>query len=76
MNGKTCTICASKMKRNGKTKAGKQRWRCNNCGYTTTHEIESKHRDLNLFLSWLLSKKTQDEMPGGGRTFRRKTAKC
>ena len=76
MNGKTCIICASKMKRNGKTKAGKQRWRCSNCGYTTTHEIESEHRDLNLFISWLMSKKTQDEMPGGGRTFRRKTSKC
>ena len=32
-------------------------------------------KQLNIFLKWLFSKDIQKDMPGGGRTFRRKTSK-
>lgn len=63
------------MKRNGKTKAGSQRWACLCCQATTTRKINNDAKLLSQFLRWLLSKDTQKDMPGGGRTFRRKTAK-
>lgn len=75
MRAKTCSICGSKMKRNGKTKAGSQRWRCVSCGSSSTHKNNTETRDLKRFLDWLLSKETQLDMPGGGRTFRRRTSK-
>lgn len=63
------------MKRNGKTKAGKQRWRYRGCGSSATHSISTDERDLKAFLSWLLSKEAQADMPGQGRTFRRRTSR-
>ena len=39
------------------------------------HRALRRHRArFDEFLSWLLSKDTQLEMPGAGRTFRRRTA--
>jgi transposase-like protein len=32
VNNKKCNICGAKMKKNGFTKAGVQRWRCTSCG--------------------------------------------
>lgn len=63
------------MKRNGKTKAGRQRWRCKGCGASTTHTLNTDERDLKAFLEWLLSKDAQLDMPGQGRTFRRRTSR-
>ncbi len=71
MKTKICPACGSKMKRNGKTSAGRQRWRCTVCGSSSTHsyDVDSRHHDR--FLDWLLSRECQADMPGGGRTFRR-----
>lgn len=38
-------------------------------------KIDNKAKNLQLFLSWLFSKQIQVEMPGNGRTFRRKITK-
>ena len=62
------------MKRNGKTGAGRTRWRCTSCGASTTRRIDNSAKQLSAFLAWLLSRARQADMPGGGRTFRRKTA--
>lgn len=62
------------MKRNGKSRSGSQRWRCRACGASATHGNDVAARDLGRFVSWLLSKGAQADMPGGGRTFRRRTA--
>lgn len=62
------------MKRNGKTKAGTQRWYCPACLLSTTHKYNNSAKRLEEFLTWLMSKDTQSSMPGGGRTFRRRTA--
>lgn len=71
MKARICPACGSKMKRNGKTSAGKQRWRCLACGSSSLHSYDVGSRHLDQFLGWLLSKERQADMPGGGRTFRR-----
>ena len=70
-----CPCCEGSTKRFGKTKAGSQRWRCLECGATFTRAIDSTAKLLQLFLSWLLSGKTQDELSVSARTFRRKCAR-
>lgn len=70
----TCSLCGGKTKRHGKTSAGTQRWQCMSCKASTTHKINNDAKLLRQFLDWLLSRKRQADMPGGGRTFRRKTA--
>lgn len=59
------------MKRHGKTAANSQRWQCMSCKATKTRKIDSSAKKLDTFLRWLLSAKTQAEMPGQGRSFRR-----
>lgn len=75
MKSKICAICGAHMKRNGKTSSGKTRWRCTVCNTSTTQKIDNSAKLLEAFLSWLLSRKRQKDMPGEGRTFRRKCAK-
>ena len=75
MNNKKCPACGCEMKRNGRTGSGAQRWRCRACGAGSTHANDSAARDLRSFVGWLLSKDTQLDMPGQGRTFRRKTSR-
>lgn len=75
MKAHTCPLCGSRMKRNGKTSAGRTRWRCRSCGASSVRRIDGAAKLLDLFLSWLLTRRRQADMPGGGRTFRRKTAR-
>lgn len=70
-----CPVCGNKCGKYGKTKAGTQRWFCHRCRTSFTETISNDSKELNLFLEWLFSRRTQKEMPGGGRTFRRHTAK-
>lgn len=72
MKAKTCPSCGSQMKRNGRTSSGSQRWRCRSCGASDVHRYDVESRDLKRFLDWLLGKGAQLEMPGGGRSFRRR----
>ena len=69
-----CSACGSKMKRNGHTSSGATRWRCKACGASCTHRIDTAAKRLAEFLSWLMGKSAQSEMPGEGRTFRRRTS--
>lgn len=69
-----CPLCGGKTKRFGKTAAGAQRWQCLECKATFTHKIDNTAKLLKEFLIWLLSRRRQNDMPGGGRTFRRKTS--
>jgi hypothetical protein len=68
-------VCGSKMVRNGRTKAGAQRWRCKRCGSSYTHHIDTSAKELKIFLKWLLSRKTEAELGMNPRTFRRMAAK-
>lgn len=73
MNNKICPSCGKAMKRNGRTSAGTQRWRCRGCGSSAVHSYGSDLADFNAFIGWLLSKDSQRSMPGEGRTFRRRS---
>jgi hypothetical protein len=74
MSKTKCPYCGCAVKKFGKTAAGSQRWCCKNCKATFTHHIDNTAKLLTSFLKWLLSGKRQCDMPGGGRTFRRKMA--
>jgi ribosomal protein L37AE/L43A len=73
MNVVRCPSCGETMKRNGKTSAGRTRWRCRACGASATGHVDNSAKRLDEFLGWLLSKERQADMPGAGRTFRRRT---
>lgn len=75
MKAHACPLCGARMKRNGRTSAGRTRWRCTSCGASTARRIDSSAKLLESFLGWLLTRKRQADMPGGGRAFRRKTAR-
>lgn len=70
-----CPCCGSGAKKNGRTAAGSQRWKCLSCGATFTRKIDNSAKLLEAFLAWLLSGRRQADMPGGGRTFRRKCSR-
>lgn len=70
-----CPVCNGVCIKYGKNKSGSQRWRCRNCNSIVTPKIDNSAKQLDIFLKWLFSKETQSSMPGGGRTFRRKTAR-
>lgn len=74
MKAVKCACCGGPTKRNGGTSSGAQRWRCTACGASTTVRYDDTAARFDELLSWLLSKGTQPEMPGAGRTFRRRTA--
>lgn len=78
-NSKLCEVCGSALKRNGKTTAGTQRWRCIQCGASSVRKRGdlSRRAELNTFLQWILGKVPQAAFsPTQGRTFRRKSAWC
>ena len=60
------------MIRHGKTSTGRQRWRCKPCQITTLNEIDSTAKHLDEFLAWLLGRRRQVDVPGGGLSFRRR----
>ena len=60
------------MIRHGKTSTGRQRWRCQPCKITTLNEIDSTAKHLDEFVAWLLGRRRQADLPGGGRSFRRR----
>lgn len=69
-----CPYCGGRTKRNGRTSSGSRRWRCTACGASTTVRYDDTATRLDEFIGWLLSKDSQAAMPGGGRSFRRRTA--
>ena len=58
------------MKKNGRTKAGAQRWRCTSCGSSKVAKNDTSSRWLRSFVSWLLGKLSQAELKVNARTFR------
>lgn len=70
-----CPVCGGAMIRYGKNRSGSQRWRCRSCKATKTNRIDNTAKLLNQFLNWLFSRQRQRDLPGCGRTFRRKCAR-
>ena len=75
MKARACPLCGAKMKGNGRTSAGRTRWRCTSCGANSVRRIDNAAKLLDAFLGWLLTRGRQADMPGGGRTFRRRAAR-
>ena len=72
MNIPKCDSCGRKLIRYGLSKSGKQRWHCTSCHSTGVQRIDTSAKHLGEFLAWLLSGNRQADMPGGGRSFRRR----
>jgi len=70
-----CPVCKGVCIKYGKNKSGSQRWFCKKCKSIVTPKIDNSAKQLDIFLKWLFGKETQGSMPGGGRTFRRKTSR-
>ena len=70
-----CPVCGRICIKYGKNKSGTQRWFCNKCKMAFSPKIDNSAKQLKVFLKWLFSRERQSDMAGGGRTFRRKTAK-
>ena len=75
MNRVNCPVCGNPCVKSGRTNAGMQRWLCKKCRSSLTHQMDNTSKELQIFLEWLFGKQAQSEMPGEGRTFRRKAAK-
>lgn len=75
MTAYKCNICGSKLKKNGFTKSGKQRWRCCSCGGSSVRRNDTTTRWLRAFIDWLLGKLSQSELGIPARTFRDNTSK-
>ena len=73
MKSVKCPTCSRKVMKYGKTRAGVQRWFCKVCNLSFTNVYNDSTKLFQIFLNWLFSKKTQKDMPGQGRTFRRTT---
>ncbi|MCV0002671.1 IS1249 family transposase [Mobiluncus mulieris] len=74
-NRKACPECGKPMVKNGHDKRGVQRWRCPECRITGRWGNDVTARDLTFFLEFILGKNTHRDLPGQGRTFRRKAAR-
>ena len=70
-----CPACGGETKRNGRTSSGRTRWRCKSCGASTTQRYDDTPKLLRLFLRWLLSKGSQEELGMPARTFRQLTSR-
>lgn len=73
MSAPNCVSCSRSMTRHGLAASGKQRWQCPHCKATKVHSIDKSAKHLNELLAWLLSRQRQKDMPGQGRSFRRRT---
>ena len=60
------------MTRYGHSASGAQRWRCTPCNISQVSRINSTAKHLDEFLAWLLGGRRQVDLPGGGRSFRRR----
>ncbi|MCX8456018.1 IS256 family transposase, partial [Paenarthrobacter ureafaciens] len=59
-NSSCCQICGEELVKNGRTSAGRQRWRCKSCGSSSIRNRPdvTRRAQLDAFLGWLLGKQT------------------
>ena len=69
-----CPYCGGRAKCNGRTSSWSRRWRRTARGASMTVRCDDTAAGLGEFLGRFLSKGSQATMPGGGRSFRRRTA--
>ncbi|MGV2855488.1 IS1249 family transposase [Glutamicibacter sp. AGC84] len=77
-NQPRCDVCGNKLVKNGKNSAGRTRWRCKNCGASTTvsrPDITAK-KQFTSFHRWATGKQSIAELGTPRSTFHRTTAWC
>lgn len=74
MDRPRCPLCGKAMSSNGKTGAGRRRWRRPGCGSSSVRRIDNSAKRLDMFLGWLLSRRTQADMGRSRATFKRMTS--
>ncbi|WP_425491425.1 transposase-like zinc-binding domain-containing protein [Brevibacterium renqingii] len=77
-NHPICGVCANKLVKNGKTSAGRTRWRCKHCGSSAiqTRTDSAKKADFTSFIAWLTSTQPRGDFATSTRTFTRKIQWC
>ena len=73
-----CSTCQTKLQKRGKTAAGTQRWLCPTCrqsGIRTRPDL-ARAFQLERFVTWLLSKRSQTELDTSDRTWRAQIDWC
>ncbi|WP_420176105.1 IS1249 family transposase [Luteococcus sp. OSA5] len=77
-NHPRCGVCGAKLVKNGRTTAGRTRWRCKTCGASTTRTRGdiTRRAELGAFQAWLLGPTSQAATGGTGRSFRASTSWC
>lgn len=79
---KRCPLCHQSIRKNGFTKTGLQRWRCDRCHYTCTKSrVNTRQRtEFDMFLTWLMGKASMSECAEqlgiNRKTFQRRIAWC
>lgn len=73
-----CGVCGAKMVKNGRTSAGRTRWRCRACGASSVQRRGdvTRRAQLDRFIDWVLGSASQRSLGGTGRSFRASTAWC
>ncbi|MDO5745989.1 MAG: IS1249 family transposase, partial [Micrococcaceae bacterium] len=77
-NQPRCGVCTQKLVKNGKTSSGRTRWRCKQCGASSTQSREdlSRRAEFTVFLAWINGKQRQEAHATSERTFRRRAQWC
>lgn len=77
-NRPVCGVCGEKLVKNGRTSAGRTRWRCLACGASTVKsrpDISAKAQ-ADLFIKWLLEGYSIKQLGIAKTSFATKTAWC
>ncbi|WP_418906632.1 IS1249 family transposase [Glutamicibacter endophyticus] len=77
-NQPRCGVCGTKQVKNGKTSAGRTRWRCKNCGASSTQRREdiTARKHFTAFYQWATGKQPAARWGTSRATFQRTTAWC
>ncbi|SMX77890.1 MULE transposase domain-containing protein [Brevibacterium sp. 239c] len=77
-NQPRCGVCTSKLVKNGKTSAGRTRWRCKHCGASTTKSRTdiTRKAEFDAFQHWLAGTQAQGGYTIPRRTFRHRIRWC
>ena len=68
-------MCGHHTHKWGKTASGRPRFRCPECATSQTRRVDTSARDLAAFLDYVTGRARYVDMPGGGRTARRRFAR-
>ena len=73
-----CGVCENRLVKNGKTSAGRTRWRCKLCGASTTRTRTdiTRKAEFTSFIDWLTSTRSRGDFATSARTFNRHTQWC